>query len=261
MTNSDLTVTLLQNDLIWEDPEANRIVFEELIKGLNLSTDLIILPEMFTTGFTMNAEKFAEEPEGPTTQWLQQMVQLTGAAITGSFIVNEQGNFYNRLLWVQPDGQIFTYDKHHLFRMAQENAIYSAGKSKTIIFWKGWRICPLICYDLRFPVWSRQTTEQAYDLLLYVANWPEKRSAAWRSLLPARAVENLSYCIGVNRTGQDGNGIAYVGESAVCDAQGNSFFLPANPAYIHTQTLSFSELQNFRERFPANLDADAFTLN
>lgn len=256
----DLTVTLLQAELHWENPAANRAAFEAMIAGISSPTDLFILPEMFTTGFTMNAAELAEEPGGPTTEWLLKMARQTQAALTGSIIIRENGNYYNRLLWVQPDGQIFTYDKHHLFRMAEENSIYSAGKSKTIITWKGWRICPLICYDLRFPVWSRNTSAEPYDLLLYVANWPEKRAAAWCSLLPARAIENLSYCIGVNRTGRDGKGILFAGDSAVCDPKGDNFFLPANPEIIHTQTLSYQALADFRKSFPADLDADAFSL-
>ena len=255
----DLTVTLLQTDLAWENPEESRRIFAQKIGSLTSPTDLIILPEMFTTGFTMNAAQLAEPPNGPTTQWLRQMAEISQAAITGSIIVQENGHFYNRLLWVQPDGTVYTYDKRHLFRMAQENAIYSAGKRKLIVNWKGWRICPLVCYDLRFPVWSRNTSAQPYDLLIYVASWPEKRAQAWCSLLPARAIENLSYCIGVNRTGTDAH-TSYAGDSAVCDPQGNCIFLPANPDIIHTQTLSYSDLASFRKRFPADLDADIFTL-
>lgn len=257
---SDLRVTLFQTDLFWENPAANRQNLETKIRSLTEPTDLLILPEMFSTGFTMNAPALAESMDGPTIQWLQQMAQLKQAAITGSLIIKEAGHYYNRLVWVQPDGQIFTYDKRHLFRMAQENGIYSAGKTRLLVNWKGWNICPLVCYDLRFPVWSRQHTNPPYDLLLYVANWPAKRAAAWKALLPARAIENLSYCIGVNRTGQDTQQIEYSGDSTVCSPQGNIQWLPAQTEAVQTFTLSYPYLQNFRERFPANLDADNFEI-
>jgi len=260
MPTADLRVTLLQTDLVWEDPVANRNQFETMIRNLATETDLIVLPEMFTTGFTMNAPALAETMEGPTIAWLLEMARLKQAAITGSLIIKENEQYFNRLIWAQPDGDLQYYDKRHLFRMAQENAIYSAGKTRLVVNYKGWRICPLICYDLRFPVWSRQLSNQPYDLLLYVANWPEKRAVAWRTLLAARAIENLSYCVGVNRTGQDGTGIRYDGGSAVCEPQGETFYLPENPEIIHTQALSYQKLQEFRERFPADLDADAFVL-
>ena len=256
----DLTVTLLQTELIWEDPVANCSTFTQKLRELKEPADLIILPEMFTTGFTMNAAAQAEKPHGFTYNWLLQMASEKNAAITGSIIVQEKGEYFNRLLWAQPDGRILHYDKKHLFRMARENAIYSAGKSKLVVTWRGWRICPLVCYDLRFPVWSRQQPENPYDLLIYVANWPEKRAAAWKTLLAARAIENLSYCIGVNRVGTDGAGIPYAGHSAICQPQGESYFLPENLKLMHTQTLSYSNLNNFRERFPAHLDADPFQL-
>ena len=260
MAVADLRVTLLQTDLVWEDPVANRSQFETLIRNLAVETDLIVLPEMFTTGFTMNAAALAETMKGPTIAWLLEMARAKQAAITGSLIIKENEQYFNRLIFAQPDGSIQFYDKRHLFRMAEENAIYSAGKTRMIVNYKGWCICPLICYDLRFPVWSRQQPSQPYDLLLYVANWPEKRAVAWRTLLAARAIENLSYCVGVNRTGQDQMGIYYDGGSAVCSAQGETFYLPQNPEIIHTQTLSYQKLQEFRERFPADLDADAFIL-
>ena len=260
MAVADLRVTLLQTDLVWENPAANRAQFEAMIRNLPAETDLLILPEMFTTGFTMNAAQLAETMDGPTIGWLLEMARLKQAAITGSLIIKEQEKYFNRLIWAQPDGSIQFYDKRHLFRMAQENAIYSVGKTRLIVNYKGWRICPLICYDLRFPVWSRQQPNQPYDLLIYVANWPEKRSAAWRTLLAARAIENLSYCVGVNRTGTDQLGNAYNGGSAVCSAQGDTFYLPPNPEIIHTHTLSYQQLSGFREKFPADLDADAFEL-
>lgn len=256
----DLRVTLLQNDLFWENPEANRQQFETTIGRLSTPTDLLVLPEMFTTGFSMHAPALAETMDGPTVSWLQKMAAQSQAAITGSLIVQENGRYFNRLVWAEPDGTVRHYDKRHLFRMAQENAIYSAGETRLTLTWKGWNICPLICYDLRFPVWSRQHPENPYDLLLYVANWPEKRIQAWRTLLAARAIENQAYTIGVNRTGKDPNGISYNGNSGVCLPRGDAFYLPSNPEIIHTQTLSYQDLKTFREQFPAYLDADPFAL-
>ncbi|MFD2574026.1 amidohydrolase [Spirosoma soli] len=263
-----LHITLLQPNLYWHDPVANRAMLEEHIFSLPEPTDLIVLPEMFTTGFTMDASAVAEPMNLTTFRWMKQMAAQTGAVVTGSYVVQE-GNpagrqFFNRLIWMQPDGQFDTYDKRHLFRMAGEDRTYAAGSRRLVKEWKGWRICPLICYDLRFPVWSRnrqaETTDFAYDLLLYVANWPSARRTAWNTLLQARAIENLSYVIGVNRVGQDGNGHSYSGESAVIDFKGEVLFRQADTEAVHQQTLSLEELEAFREKFPANLDADAFTL-
>ncbi|MFC5271159.1 amidohydrolase [Adhaeribacter terreus] len=260
MTVADLTVTLIQPELSWENRAENLRLLTQKISAITEPTDLIILPEMFTTGFSMNAGKLAENMAGQTVNWLLEMAKIKNAAICGSIIIQEENQYYNRLLWVQPDARIFTYDKRHLFRMAHENGSFSAGKSKLIVPWKGWKICPLVCYDLRFPVFSRWTKQEPYDLLLYVANWPEKRAAAWKTLLPARAIENLSYCIGVNRVGKDANNIQYSGDSAICTPQGNTFFLPSHTEAVHTQTLSHNDLENFRQRFPAFEDADAFEL-
>ncbi len=248
-------------------------MLEERIFTLPQPTDLIVLPEMFTTGFTMNARAVAEPMNLTTFRWLRQMAHQTGAVVTGSYVVQEQGGFFNRLIWMQPDGQFDTYDKRHLFRMAGEDSVYTAGTHRIIKEWKGWRICPLICYDLRFPVWSRNVpmvdTNQvlpvsapsfAYDLLLYVANWPAARRQAWNALLQARAIENLSYVVGVNRVGEDGNGHAYAGESAVVDPKGDVLFRQAETEVVYQQTLSLDEVRAFRERFPANLDADTFML-
>ncbi|HEX5170385.1 MAG TPA: nitrilase-related carbon-nitrogen hydrolase, partial [Cyclobacteriaceae bacterium] len=200
----DLKVTIIQSDLHWEDIGANLAMFEEKIWRINANTDVIILPEMFTTGFTMGASRMAEMMNMRTTKWMRQMADQTGALILGSFIANVHERYFNRLLWMEPGGHYKTYDKRHLFRMANEHKTYSAGESVLIGSWKGWRICPLVCYDLRFPVWSRNTFEitsrrLAYDLLIYIANWPTIRIDAWDALLKARAIENLSYTIGVNR--------------------------------------------------------------
>ena len=212
-------ITLLQTALHWQNPVANRAMLEETLFTLPEPTDLIVLPEMFTTGFTMNAAALAEPMNLTTFKWLKQMARQTNAAITGSYVVQENGQFYNRLIWMEPDGQFAHYDKRHLFRMADEEKTYTAGTLRLIRTWRGWRICPLICYDLRFPVWSRSRQiaphQLDYDLLLYVANWPAPRQLAWDTLLQARAIENLSYVAGVNRVGQDGNQHTYLGGSAL----------------------------------------------
>ena len=206
----DLKITIIQSDIHWEDVGANLAAFEEKIWQAG-STDVIVLPEMFTTGFTMKAKSLAEMMNLRTFKWMKQMADQTGALILGSFIAHVHERYYNRLLWMEPGGNFKTYDKRHLFRMANEHTVYSQGESLLIGHWKGWRICPLICYDLRFPVWSRNRwnatlKRSSYDLLVYVANWPEVRAAAWETLLRSRAIENLSYCVGVNRVGTDGNG-------------------------------------------------------
>jgi omega-amidase len=260
-----MNITLLQTELYWHDPVANRAMLEERIFNLPESTDLIILPEMFTTGFTMDARSVAEPMNLTTFRWMKQMAAQTAAVVTGSYVVQERGNYFNRLVWMQPDGQFDTYDKRHLFRMAGEDEVYTAGTRRIIKEWKGWRICPLVCYDLRFPVWSRNrqadSTDFEYDLLLYVANWPAARRNAWNVLLQARAIENLSYTIGVNRVGQDANGHPYTGDSAIIDFKGDLVFRQSDTEIVHHQTLSLDELRAFREKFPANLDADSFTLD
>ncbi|AKD58113.1 amidohydrolase [Spirosoma radiotolerans] len=260
-----MNVTFLQTNLYWHDPVANLAMLEEQIFTLEAPTDLVILPEMFTTGFTMDAQAVAEPMNLTTFRWLKQMAAQTGAVVTGSYVVKENGRFFNRLVWMQPDGQFDTYDKRHLFRMAGEDAVYTAGTHRMVKEWKGWRICPLVCYDLRFPVWSRNTSSddsQAfdYDLLLYVANWPSARRTAWNTLLQARAIENLSYVVGVNRVGEDGNQHPYSGESAVVDFKGDVLFRQSDAELVHQHTLSLADLQAFRAKFPANLDADSFTL-
>ncbi len=255
-----LRLTLIQTNLYWHDPVANRAMLEEKLFTLPQPTDLIVLPEMFTTGFSMEAPTLAE-PMGLTTfRWLKQMAAQTGAVVTGSYIVQEGGAYYNRLVWMQPDGQFAYYDKRHLFRMAGEDQIYMGGNRRIIKVWKGWRICPLICYDLRFPVWSRNTPLQ-YDLLLYVANWPAPRRQPWNTLLQARAIENLSYVAGVNRVGQDGTGANYVGDTALIDYNGEVLLRAGAEEQIIQQTLSLDDLQTFRTKFPAYLDADSFIIN
>jgi len=257
---STLRISLIQTELVWHDPAANRSQLEGKVASLADTTDLIVLPEMFTTGFTMAPREVAEIADGPTTNWLRTLAAQTGAAITGSVATRDDGRFVNRLLWVEPDGRVLHYDKRHLFRMAREHEHYSAGRRRLILEWRGFRICPLVCYDLRFPVWSRNRRLAPYDLLLYVANWPASRRSAWQSLLPARAVENLCYCAGVNRIGPDGHGVEYAGGSVLCDYLGAVLADLGNAAQVRTLTLELAPLNRYREKFPAHLDADEFDL-
>lgn len=261
----DLKITLIQSDLHWEDVEANLSTFEERIWRINGVTDVIVLPEMFTTGFTMAAQKYGEMMNMRTFKWMRQMADHTGALILGSFIVKVHDRFYNRLLWMEPGGQFKTYDKRHLFRMEQEHKTFTPGESLLIGTWRGWRICPLICYDLRFPVWSRNRWDAAnerlsYDVAVYVANWPVTRIEAWNTLLRARAIENLSYVVGVNRVGLDGNGVEHNGHSAIISPKGEAIFKADDTEIVHTIELNANSLQAFRDRFPAYLDADDFTI-
>ena len=264
----DLSVTIIQTDLFWENSTANLANLEEKMAQISLPTDLIILPEMFTTGFTMNAKIVAEPMNYTTFKWMKQQAKRTRAVILGSFIVKEGEHFFNRLISMRPDGSFETYDKRHLFRMGEEDKTFTSGKKRLIVELKGWRICPLICYDLRFPVWSRngyskvenRKSEIDYDLLIYIANWPAVRSQVWDTLLQARAIENQSYCIGVNRVGKDGMGLEYSGNSAVIDFKGNQLFYQKNSEVIVSQTLNKKDLEDFRNKFPAYLDADDFEI-
>jgi omega-amidase len=256
---NDLTITLIQTDLYWEDPVANRAMLEEKIMSIEVPTDLIVLPEMFSTGFTMKPAEFAETMHLTTFKWMRQMALQTHAVVTGTYVVFENGQYFNRLLWMRPDGLYNFYDKRHLFRMGNEHQHYAEGTRKIVEKIKGWRICPLICYDLRFPVWSRNV-DDAYDVLLYVANWPAVRSYPWSTLLAARAIENLSYVVGVNRVGEDGNGINHTGDSSVIDFKGQVIYKAKPEACIHHQTISKESLDSFRRQFPAHLDADLFEI-
>jgi predicted amidohydrolase len=259
MDTSELRVSIIQSDLVWENKSLNFSHFDELIEAIELNTDLIILPEMFTTGFSMNAEVLFDKPEGGTLDWMRQHAIKKQTAITGSAIVKVKDSFFNRLYFVKPDGSYNTYDKKHLFTLAKEHEHYSAGSRKLIIEYKGWKICPLICYDLRFPVWARNT--ENYDLLIYVANWPEKRIAAWDALLKARAIENMCYCIGVNRIGQDGNDYPYVGHSAIYDTLGQKISTDLfEEAFVETKILSKVHIDNTREKLGFLRDRDSFEL-
>jgi omega-amidase len=257
----DLRITLIQAALRWEDTEANRQLFGEKINSLQEPTDLILLPEMFSTGFSMQAAALAEEMNGPTVSWLKEMAAAKNCTLCGSLILKENGNYYNRLIWMNPDGTFLTYDKRHLFRLAEEQKTYTPGTKKIIPEIKGWKILPLVCYDLRFPVWSRRTQKEDYDLLVYVANWPDRRIRAWEALLPARAIENQSFVAGLNRMGDDGNGIPHSGRSAVYDCMGATLWQgPAGEEATKTVTLPVDELVKCRRAFPFDRDADQFNI-
>lgn len=258
----DLRITLLQNDLYWENIDANLAQFEEQIWEHNTATDLIVLPEMFTTGFSMNAKSLAEPMNSKTFRWMKQHAEQQNAVVCGSYIVNEHGIYFNRFFAVYPDASFSYYDKRHLFTIAGEGDPYQAGKERVLFDVKGWKILPSICYDLRFPVWSRQTPGESfeYDLLLYVANWPKPRVNAWDTLLQARAIENLSYCVGVNRVGEDGTGAAYVGHSNAYDYLGNAMLDTQEVVSINTVTLSYEQMHSFRRKFPFNREADLFNI-
>ncbi len=255
----DLKVALIQFDIAWQNPEANRQLLESKIANISTHTDLVILPEMFTTGFTMDTVTNAEPMEGSTLSWMQKMATEIKTVITGSIIIKEGNNFYNRLFWVEPNGNYSFYDKRHLFRMADEHEHFSQGNKQPIFELQGWKIKPQICYDLRFPTWSRNINLE-YDLIFYVANWPKARVNAWDTLLKARAIENLSYSIGVNRIGMDGNSKSYNGHSACYDFKGEQLANKAEEDTVMYLTLEKHALEKYRKNFPAYLDADAFNI-
>ncbi|WP_299259512.1 amidohydrolase [uncultured Aquimarina sp.] len=258
--NTTLNIALIQSHLAWENPIQNRAVFERKIKSVHNETDLIILPEMFNTGFTMNVVEVAETMDGETISWLRKLAKEKDCAIAGSIIIKDVKGYFNRFLFVRPDGSIQKYDKHQLFTLAKEEEVFTAGNEEVIILYKGWKIKPQVCYDLRFPVWARNTS--GYDLLVYVASWPKPRVNAWDTLLKARAIENMSYCIGVNRVGLDGKGYEYNGHSAVYDVLGNSV-LQENSIereVILYATLDKSYVENTRKKLPFLDDADNFRI-
>lgn len=255
---SILRTTIIQAPLVWENAEANKAYFTEQISALEDTTHLIVLPEMFTTGFSMNATSLAENMDGETTNWLKQQAEQSNAAICGSLIIQENGNYYNRFVFARPNGTIETYDKRHLFTLANEQRAYTAGTERKIIHYRDWKICPMICYDLRFPVWSRNV--EGYDLLIYVANFPAKRAHAWKSLLLARAIENQCYVVGVNRIGTDGNDIPYNGDSVVLDYNGQILFHAKNETITQTVRLDYLRKANFRDRFQFLEDRDQFEI-
>jgi len=253
-----MKTALIQTDIIWEDAAQNRKNFESKINTIALDVDLIVLPEMFTTGFSMHPEGIAEAMDGNSVSWLKTIAKSRNTAVTGSLVIKENNRFYNRLVFVFPSGEIQCYDKRHLFSLAGEDELYSAGAKRLIIDYKGWKICPLICYDLRFPVFSRNTED--YDLLLYVANWPTARITAWDTLLKARAIENMCYAIGVNRVGKDGNDHPYPGHSQVVDFLGNSIVGPLQQEIILIAELDKQELLQTRKKLDFLSDRDVFEI-
>jgi omega-amidase len=253
-----MKLALIQSSLFWENPEKNREKLGEKIHAISESVDLIVLPEMFTSGFTMQPNDVAETMQGETITWLTLLAKAKNAAITGSLVIAENGNFYNRLVFVLPSGEIKFYDKRHLFTLAGEDEVYTAGTKKLIIEYKGWKICPLICYDLRFPVFARNVEE--YDVLIYVANWPKIRINAWDALLKARAIENMSYTIGVNRIGEDNNNFQYNGHSQVVNFLGDYLLEPIETKGVFIVELNKAELLLARKKFNFLRDRDSFVL-
>lgn len=265
---STLSVTTIQSDLFWEDKSANLDMFTRKIESLKEPVEVVILPEMFSTGFSMHPAKLAETMEGSTVDWMKKIAASKKIILTGSIIVEEGGSYYNRLLWVQPDGRLGYYDKRHLFAFAGEDQHYTGGNKRLIASVKGWKINLQVCYDLRFPVWARQSQlpygdglTPEYDVLIYVANWPEKRSLAWKTLLQARAIENQCYVIGVNRVGNDGNAIYHNGDSMIIDPLGSVLYHQAGEEDIFTCMLEKEKLEEVRQKFPFWKDADNFLID
>lgn len=253
-----LHLTLIQSDLIWEDAEANRIQFSKHISKVK-DTDVIILPETFVTGFSMDSLRLAEAMDGKSMQWMAQMADEKEVVICGSLIIQEGERIYNRFIWMKPDGSYEKYDKRHLFRMGDEHLHFKQGKEKVIFEYKGWKICPMICYDLRFPVWSRNDSQ--FDLLIYVANWPETRITAWEKLLYARAIENQCYVAAVNRIGIDGLGVNCIGNSMLINPKGDQLWKATDQTEeIKTIEISLDSLNAFRKKFPVHHDADSFKI-
>ena len=262
----NLRVSIVQGATVWHDPEANRAYYGGLIAPLQGRTDLVVLPETFTSGFSNDAMDRAEDMDGPTVAWVREQAQLLDAAVTGSVQLRTGDGVFNRMLWATPDGGLAHYDKRHLFRYAGEHRRYAAGRERLTVDWRGWRINPQVCYDLRFPVFCRNRYDVErpgdldFDLQLFVANWPAARAYAWKTLLRARAIENLCFVVGVNRVGVDGNGIAYSGDSAALAFLGQPLSECTDAEQVTTTTLSAADLAAHRERFPAMLDADRFEL-
>ena len=266
---SSLTFTLIQTDLFWEDKAANLSMLEDKIRSIREPNQVIILPEMFTTGFSMQPELFAETMDGPAFEWMKTIAAEKKVILTGSMMMKENDKYFNRLVWMLPNGQYGVYDKRHLFAYGDEQQHYTPGNKKLIASANGWKINILICYDLRFPVWARQTSpmqeenggSHEYDVLIYVANWPQRRIHAWKTLLQARAIENQCYVIGVNRVGNDGNNIYHSGESMVVDPLGEVLYHREDVEDIFTITLQKDKLEQIRNKFPFWKDADQFSIN
>jgi predicted amidohydrolase len=254
----DLNVALIQEDLVWQDPQANRNLFQHYFSAL-ADADLVVLPEMFTTGFTMAASDHAETMDGDSVEWMKHQSRRYGFTLAGSLIIEDQGRYFNRLVVVEAGSVAGAYDKRHLFRMAREQHSFSPGQARVVVNVAGWRVALQVCYDLRFPVFSRN--RQDYDVLLYVANWPAVRRGAWQALLPARAIENLSYCLGVNRVGSDAVGVTYSGDSVIVDYRGQAMASAGEHAGVARAQLSAAGLASFRDKFPAHLDGDSFQIH
>ncbi len=273
---STLTITTIQSNLIWEEKSANLRLLEKKIAGIEEKTEIVVLPEMFNTGFSMRPEELAETMEGETVEWMKRVSRENGIVLTGSLMIEEAGNYYNRLVWMLPNGQYGHYDKRHLFAFGEEDKHYSPGNKRLIASVKGWKINLQVCYDLRFPVWARQAPlssrrepvptgredggEVEYDVLIYVANWPERRSHAWKTLLCARAIENQCYVVGVNRVGSDGKNVYHSGNSLVIDPLGQVLYHMADEEDVNTITLQKEMLEDVRSKFPFWKDADKFNL-
>ena len=256
----NLKVTTFQGYLFWENIDKNLQNITTRLSAIREKTNLIILPEMFSTGFSMEAKKLAEPMDGRTMKWMHATAKAYNCVITGSIIIEENGNCYNRLIWMRPDSTYEYYDKRHLFAMGKEDHSYTPGNTKLVVELNGWMVCPMICYDLRFPVWMRNVNEE-YDLLIVVANWPERRNAHWRALLAARAIENQSYVIGVNRVGHDGNEVYHSGDSTCLDPNGNVVYYKRDEEDLYTFTIIADEVKSSRRALPFQRDADQFTIN
>ncbi|MBC7552790.1 MAG: amidohydrolase [Taibaiella sp.] len=259
MASQLLHITVIQPEIVWEDKLTNLHNYEQTIAAITTPKHVVVLPEMFNTGFSMAAERLGEPMDGPAVTWMAAMAVKYRCILTGSLIIEEEGLYYNRMLWVQPDGRIGTYDKRHLFAYAGENKHYTPGSTRLIAQVNGWRINLMVCYDLRFPVWARNTGD-AYDVLLYVANWPQKRNLAWKTLLQARAIENMCYVVGANRVGTDGNGHSYSGDSSVFGPLGETVWQQSDTPACHTVTLDKELLLQTRNQLPFLNDADKFAL-
>ncbi len=252
----NLKITIIQPDIIWENPQANLEKYSKWLENIE-ETDVIILPEMFTTGFSMHPETLKESMDGASVKWMQQVAADKKAVVVGSLIIEDYGKVYNRALWVFPDGKIETYDKRHLYSMGQEHLHYEPGKDKLIVEYKGWKFCPQICYDLRFPVFARNLED--YDIVFYMANWPSPRYHVWKNLLISRAIENQAYCFGINRVGTDGTGLKYLGDSACVSPKGYAEFM-GDKEKVQTFEISYSDLHSFRQKFPLLHDRDQFQI-